>query len=75
VGGSSRRRAETGAAQVALEDHAILMVDAMQREDCFGRVDGNSFILGHGRLRIWMVDNTQIWHAIAVGPSTPTRRG
>ena len=63
-----------GPTRVAPLRHAILMADAMRREDCFGRVDGNTFISGRGRLRSWMVDTTQFRRSIpsmasGLGPS------
>ena len=55
------------AVEINAKDRPLGLVDAMQGEHGFGRVDGNAFILGHGRLRSWMVDNTQFWHAMPWG--------
>jgi hypothetical protein len=46
----------------------------VQGEDGLRRVDGNALIIGHGRLRSWLV-TAPILARDAVGPSTPTRIG
>ena len=47
----------------------------MQREDCFGRVDGNTFSLGHGRLGTWTIDTPQFRHGLPWGRPRQQVRG
>ena len=59
------------AAQIEPQRRPLRLIDAVQREHGFGRVDGNAFILGHGRLRSWLFTAPSLARD-AVGPSTPT---
>ena len=60
-----------GAAQVRAQYRSVGMIHAVQGEDGFGRIDGYAFILGHGRLRSWLLTAPSLARD-AVGPSTPT---
>src|ERR1019366_6702682 len=66
-------RQQLPTAEVGPQDRPVPGVDTMDGEDGFGRVDGDAFILGHGRLRSWWV-TAPILALGAVGPSTPTVR-
>src|ERR1700689_1540341 len=59
------------AAKIGSQNRPVLLIDPVQREHGFGRVDGYTFILGHGRLRSWLL-TAPILALDAVGPSTPT---
>ena len=59
------------ATKVDAQDRPFLLINAMQREHGLGRVDAYAPILGHGRLRIWLLA-APILALDAVGPSTPT---
>jgi transposase len=57
---------ELRAAEIDPQHWSVLLIDAMESEDRFGRVDGYAFILGHGRLRFWLF-TAQFWHAMPWG--------
>jgi hypothetical protein len=42
------------AAEIHPQHRSILLIDAVEGEDRFGRVNRNAFILGHGQLRFWL---------------------
>ena len=43
------------AAEIDPQHRPVRLVDAMQREHGFGRVDANALKLGHGRLQSWLL--------------------
>ena len=57
------------AAEIDPQHRPVLLIDAVLREDGLGRVDADAFILGHGRLRSWLL-TAPILACDAVGPST-----
>jgi hypothetical protein len=59
----------TRAAEIDSQHRLILLIDAVEGEDGFGRVDANALILGHGRLRSWLL-TAPILARDAMGPST-----
>ena len=62
----AEKRHHLRAPKIDAQDWPILMVDAMQREHGFGRVDAYALILGHGRLRFWLL-TAQFWHLMPWG--------
>jgi hypothetical protein len=44
--------------EIETQRRTLCLVDAMQREHGFGRVDANVFKLGYGRLRSWLFTAT-----------------
>jgi hypothetical protein len=61
----------------ALPTHRLAgLVDGVQGENGFGRIDAYALNLGHGRLRSWLL-TTQFWHAMPWGrpPQHSTDQG
>jgi len=61
------------ATKIDAQHRAIRLIDGVQREHCFGRVDANALDLGHGRLLYWSMTSPSL-ALDAVGPSTPTEK-
>jgi hypothetical protein len=57
---------ELSAAEIDPQHWSVPLIDAMESEDRFGRVDSYAFILGHGRLQFWLF-TAQLWHAMPWG--------
>ena len=66
-----RKGGHLRAAEIDSQHRLILLIDAVEGEDGFERVDTNALILGHGRRRSWLL-TAPILARDAMGPSIPT---